>query len=155
MPASVFDVFMSQHPPVGDLVKRAEHVLWEESALHPVIKERVRLALANAIGCAYCANVRTVRDGELVLDGAERLSDADERRAEMAERLAEEVVRSGEPPDSMIAEIQHEFSRPEFTDLMFSMCWYIGTQNLGRVMHWDQACPVTPIRELVEAGEAV
>jgi hypothetical protein len=27
-------------------------------------------------------------------------------------------------------------------------------QHVGRVMHWDQACPVEPIRRLVESGEA-
>jgi alkylhydroperoxidase family enzyme len=154
MPANVFEVFMAQHPPVGELVEHADAVLWQENALHPVIKERMRIALADAIGCSYCARVRTAVDGELVLDGNDGLSVDERRKAVMAERLATEVVRrDGAPPDEIVAELQSQFSPAEFTDLMFSMSWYIGTQHLGRIMHWDQACPVPSIREMVEAGE--
>ena len=27
-------------------------------------------------------------------------------------------------------------------------------QHVGRLMHWDDSCPVAPIRALVEAGDA-
>jgi hypothetical protein len=27
-------------------------------------------------------------------------------------------------------------------------------QHVGRLMHWDDSCPVAPIRKMVEAGDA-
>ena len=59
MPANVFNVFMSEHPPIGKLVDEANTVLWDQSALDPVVKERMRIALAESIGCSYCARFRT------------------------------------------------------------------------------------------------
>ena len=49
MPANAFDLFMGQHPPVGELVAHANDVLWDRSALDPVVKERMRIALAEEI----------------------------------------------------------------------------------------------------------
>lgn len=151
MPANAFDLFMSRHAPVGRLVEHANAVLWEETALDPVVKERMRIALAEAIGCSYCARFRTEASGELVLDG--ELSGEDARKAELAERFAVAVV-SGNADDEMTLAAQEELSPAEFSDLVFSMGWFIGMQHVGRLMHWDQSCPVAPIRRLVEAGEA-
>jgi hypothetical protein len=151
MPANAFDVFMAQHPPVGRVVEHTNTVLWEDSALNPAVKERMRIALAEAIGCSYCARFRTDWAGEKVL-GAE-LSEDDARKAALAERFGTAVV-GGQATDELTVEMQGEFSEAEFTDLVFSMGWFIGMQHVGRLMHWDNACPVAPIRQLVEAGEA-
>lgn len=155
MPANVFNVFMSEHPPIGELVDQANTVLWDRSALDPVIKERMRIALAEAIGCSYCARFRTDDGGEPILGRDAELSAKDRERAELAEVFARAVVeRSGEPPDELTALVQNHFSAAEFTDLVFSIGWFIGMQHVGRLMHWDESCPVAPIREKVEAGEA-
>jgi hypothetical protein len=151
MPANAFELFMAGHPPVRRLVDQANSVLWDESALSPVVKERMRIALAEAIGCSYCVRFRTDMSGELVLEAA--VSDADARKGELAERFAAAVAGDGADDDLTVA-MQEEFSPAEFTDLVFSMGWFIGMQHVGRLMHWDDACPVAPIRKLVEAGEA-
>ena len=153
MPANVFDVFMSEHPPIGALVATANTVLWDESALHPAVKERMRIRLAEAIGCSYCARFRTDLDGTPILESGESLSPENEEKARAAERYAV-ACYGGSAPDELTAETQEIFTPAEFTDLVFSIGWFIGMQHVGRVMHWDNACPVAPIRKLVEAGEA-
>ena len=153
MPANAFDLFMAEHEPIGELVAHANHVLWEESALHPVVKERMRIRLAEAIGCSYCARFRTDLAGETIVAGDESLSPEDERKAAEAERFAVECY-SGSATDELAIEMQDVFTPAEFTDLVFSIGWFIGMQHVGRLMHWDNACPVAPIRTLVEAGEA-
>lgn len=151
MPANAFELFMSSHPPVGELVDRANAAMWDQSALNPIVKERVRIALAEAIGCSYCARFRTEADGGPLLEAT--LSDAEERRAELAQRYAACVV-GGSATDELTADMQDLFSEAEFADLVFSIGWFIGMQHVGRLMHWDDSCPVAPIRKLVEAGEA-
>jgi len=153
MPANVFDVFMGEHPPIGALVAEANTVLWDESALHPVVKERMRIRLAEAIGCSYCARFRTDLDGTPILEEGEALSSEDKEKAKAAERYAV-ACYSGAAIDELTEETQAIFTPAEFTDLVFSIGWFIGMQHVGRVMHWDNACPVAPIRKLVEAGEA-
>jgi len=148
---NAFELFMAGHPPVASLVGRANDVLWRESALSPVVKERMRIALAEAIGCSYCARFRTDVDGRRV--GDEPLSPADQRKGELAARFAT-AVANGTADDGLTAAMQDEFSTAEFTDLVFSVGWFIGMQHVGRLMHWDRSCPVAPIRELVEAGKA-
>jgi hypothetical protein len=153
MPANVFDLFMSSHQPVSELVGRANTVLWEESALHPEIKERMRIALAEAIGCSYCARFRTDLHGNQIVGAADSLRSEDQRKAGAAERFAV-ACYTGTATDELTVETQAVFTPAEFTDLVFSVGWFIGMQHVGRLMHWDQACPVEPIRRLVEAGEA-
>jgi hypothetical protein len=153
MPANAFDLFMDQHPPVGALVGTANSVLWDQSALSPVVKERMRIALAEELGCSYCTRFRTDLGGEPVLGGADGLGPDDERKAVLAESFARAVV-AGDPGDEATVAMQEEFTPAEFTDLVFSMGWFIGMQHVGRLMHWDDSCPVAPIRKLVEAGEA-
>jgi alkylhydroperoxidase family enzyme len=152
MPTNVFDVFMSQHPPLGDLVTHANSVLWDQTALDPVVKERMRIAAAEAIGCSYCARFRTEIDSGPVLG---QDAPPENEQAALAERFITAVVESrGEISDDLTVEMQHHFSPPEFADLVFSLGWFIGMQHVGHFMHWDNACPVAPIRILVEAGEA-
>jgi alkylhydroperoxidase family enzyme len=153
MPANVFEVFMGQHPPIGMLVEHANGVLWDDSALSPVVKERMRIALAKEIGCSYCARFRTDLDGRPILAADESSAGGDERKAELAERFGV-AVASGAATDALVVEMQQEFSDPEFADLVFSVGWFIGMQHVGRLMHWDNSCPVAPIRELVEAGKS-
>jgi alkylhydroperoxidase family enzyme len=153
MPANVFDVFMSSHQPVLDLVARANTVLWDQSALHPEIKERVRIALAEAIGCSYCARFRTDLRGEQIVGARTSLNADDQEKATAAERFAV-ACYTGSATDDLTVAAQAVFTPEEFTDLVFSVGWFIGMQHVGRVMHWDQACPVEPIRRLVESGEA-
>ena len=150
MPANVFDVFMGQHPPLSGLVDHANRVLWDESALSPFVKERMRIALAEQIGCSYCARFRTDLDGAQILGSGES---ADERKAQLAQRFGV-AVASGDATDELVVEMQEQFSEAEFSDLVFSVGWFIGMQHVGRLMHWDNSCPVAPIRELVEAGKA-
>lgn len=154
MPENVFNVFMSQHPAIAELVDRADTVLWGESALNPVVKERLRIALAETIGCSYCARFRTDDEEGRILERDVALSGADRRKAELAERFARAALSEGDPPDELTVEAQEHFSPAEFTDLVFSIGWFSGMQHVGRVMHWDDSCPVAPIREKVEAGEA-
>ena len=151
MPANVFQVFMSKHPPVGDLVRRADAVLWDQSALNPVVKERMRIAGAEAIGCAYCAQVRTEdRDGTLI----EQRGQFDRGQAELAEDFIRAVVETrGGISDELTVKMQQHFSAAEFTDLIFSLGWFVGMQHVGHIMHWDNSCPVAPIRALVESGD--
>lgn len=145
---------MAQHPPVGSLNERAATVLWDESALNPVVKERMRIALAEAIGCSYCARFRTDIDGRAILEAESTLSAEDERKAELSERFAVGCYRGG-ATDALVAEAEEALTPAELTDLVFSVGWFIGMQHVGRVMHWDESCPVAPIRRLVEAGDAV
>lgn len=153
MPANAFDLFMSQHPPLGKLVEDANGVLWDQSAITPLMKERMRLALAQEIGCSYCARFRTDLDGQPILEGAKGVSDRDLHKVALAERFGT-AVASGVATDELVMEMQQEFSPAEFADLVFSIGWFIGMQHVGRIMHWDDSCPVAPIRKLVEAGEA-
>lgn len=146
MPANAFDTFMAQHPPTGELVACANAVLWEESALNPMVKERMRIALAEAVGCSYCARFRTDVSGDL--------SERDVLKAELAEAFSRAVV-GGTADDELTVQMQEHFTPAEFADLVFSMGWFIGMQHVGRLLHWDEACPVAPIRKLVEAGDAV
>ena len=152
MPATAFDAFMSQHPPTGALVEHANTVLWAQSALDPVIKERMRIALAESIGCSYWARSRTVWDGERILPEDDADPGAAERAA-LAVRFARAVC-GGTATDELTIEVQRHFSVAEFADLVFSIGWFIGMQHVGRLMHWDNACPVAPVRALVEAGDA-
>jgi alkylhydroperoxidase family enzyme len=149
MPDNAFDLFMAQHPPVGALVEQANNVLWEQSALDPVVKERVRIALAEALGCSYCIRFRTDLDGTPIVDGSEQL----DRKGLKAEEFAR-AVAANDVTDEMTIAIQGEFTPAEFADLVFSIGWFVGMQHVGRMMHWDDSCPVAPIRALVEAGEA-
>lgn len=153
MPANAFDLFMAQHPPVGALIAHANAVLWGETALNPVVKERLRIALAEVIGCSYCARFRTDLAGQTVLEREGELSPYEQEQALIAERFAV-ACYSGTADDDLTAEVQGSFTPAEFADLVFSIGWFIGMQHVGRVMHWDEACPVEPIRRLVEAGEA-
>jgi alkylhydroperoxidase family enzyme len=149
MPDNAFDLFMAQHQPVGGLVDQANNVLWEQSALDPVVKERVRIALAEALGCSYCIRFRTDLDGTPIVDGSEQL----DRKGLKAEEFAR-AVAANDVTDEMTIAIQGEFTPAEFADLVFSIGWFVGMQHVGRMMHWDDSCPVAPIRALVEAGEA-
>jgi len=144
---------MAQHGPVGELVERANTVLWDQSALDPVVKERMRIALAEAIGCSYCARFRTDIDGRPVLEAESSVSVEDDRKAELAARFAVAAYRGG-ATDELVAEAEQVLTPAELTDLVFSVGWFIGMQHVGRLMHWDESCPVAPIRKLVEAGEA-
>lgn len=149
MPANAFDLFMGQHAPIGELVRQANNLLWDQSALEPVVKERIRIALAEEIGCSYCVRFRTDLDSGPIVDGSEQL----DRKGLMAEDFAR-AVASNAATDGMTVEMQQEFTAAEFSDLVFSIGWFIGMQHVGRLMHWDDSCPVAPIRALVETGEA-
>ena len=149
MPANAFDLFMGRHPPIGELVGQANQVLWDRSALDPVVKERMRIALAEEIGCSYCVRFRTDLDGSPIVDGNEQL----DRKGVMAERFAR-AVASNTATDALTVEMQQEFTPAEFSDLVFSIGWFIGMQHVGRLMHWDDACPVAPIRAAVGTGDA-
>jgi alkylhydroperoxidase family enzyme len=153
MPANVFEVFMSEHPPVGDLVTHANSVLWDQTALDPLIKERMRIAAAQAIGCSYCARFRTATDAGFIMDQRDQL--VDDSRAVLAENFITAVVQTrGGIDDELTVEMQKHFTPHEFADLVFSLGWFIGMQHVGHMMHWDNSCPVAPIRRLVEAGDA-
>lgn len=153
MAANAFDLFMAQHEPLGDLVAHANKVLWDESALDPVVKEQMRISLAEAIGCSYCARFRTDVAGERILDGEPEISPTERQKAAVAARFAVACYQ-GTATDELTAQTQTVFTSSEFSDLVFSIGWFIGMQHVGRLMHWDNACPVEPIRRLVEAGEA-
>lgn len=156
MPANVFELFMGQHQPLEEVIANVNDVLWNRTALNPVIKERVRIVLAEAIGCSYCQRVR-IEDssGNRFIDGDSGLSDSERQQAEVAVAFATEIVTtSGGVDDAVTMRAQESFSPAEFSDLVFAISWFIGTQHIGRCMHWDNACPVAPIRSMVEAGEA-
>ena len=152
MADSAFLVFMNEHPPIGELVVQAQRVLWRDSALAPSVKEEMRIAGAEAVGCSYCTRFRTERSDGLILD--EALSAEDQVKAEVAKRFVTALARGAES-DELTLEAQALLTEPEFTDLVFSAGWFIGMQHVGRLMHWDNSCPVAPIRELVESGQAV
>ena len=149
MPANAFDLFMGEHPPVGELVGQANRVLWDQSALDPVVKERMRIALAEEIGCSYCFRFRTDLGEGPILGGDEAL----DRKGVLAEQFARAVATDA-ATDELTVEMQGEFTAAEFSDLVFSIGWFIGMQHVGRLMHWDDSCPVAPIRALVETGDA-
>lgn len=152
MPANVFQVFMASHQPIAELVADADEVLWERSALPVRLKEQLRIAAAEAVGCSYCARFRT--DGQAGLPIADEELSSDERvKSELANRFVTALVQ-GEESDELVGEAQEMFSEAEFTDLVFTCGWFIGMQHVGRLMHWDNACPVAPIRKMVEAGAA-
>ena len=149
MPANAFDLFMGEHPPIGELVGHANTVLWDKSVLDPVVKERMRIALAEEIGCSYCFRFRTDLGSGPIADGSEPL----DRKAALAEGFAR-AVATDTATDALTVEMQEAFTTAEFTDLVFSIGWFIGMQHVGRLMHWDDSCPVAPIRALVETGDA-
>jgi hypothetical protein len=151
MTENVFQVFMSKHPPIGGLVDQAEEVLWRRSALAPAVKEELRIAAAEAVGCSYCTRFRTEGDDGRVLD--ETLSDEDREKAELAKRFVTALAH-GEESDELTLAAEEQLTEAEFTDLVFSSGWFIGMQHIGRLMHWDNACPVAPIRAMVESGQA-
>jgi hypothetical protein len=113
----------------------------------------MRIALAEAIGCSYCARFRTDLHGEQIVGPGTSLTAHEQRQAAAAERFAV-ACYTASATDELTVETQAVFTPAEFTDLVFSVGWFIGMQHVGRVMHWDNACPVEPIRKLVEAGEA-
>lgn len=149
--ANVFQVFMGKHEPIGALVDHADEVLWRRSALAPAVKEELRIAAAEAVGCSYCTRYRTEGDGKRILD--EELSPEDREKAALAKRFVTALAR-GEESDELTIEAEQLLTEAEFTDLVFSSGWFIGMQHVGRLMHWDNACPVAPIREMVESGQA-
>jgi alkylhydroperoxidase family enzyme len=151
MPANAFDLFMAQHGPAAEAVVAANSALWERSALDAVIKERVRIALAEEIGCSYCVRFRTDMDGRPILDAD--AAAGDEGKSQRREAFAR-AIASNTVTDELTVEIQEELTPAEFADFVFSVGWFIGMQHVGRMMHWDDACPVAPIRALVESGEA-
>ncbi len=151
MAENVFNVFMDKHPPVGDLINEINTVLWDRSALAPAVKEELRIAAAEAIGCAYCTRFRVPGEDGLIID--EELDAENRAKAEMAKRFVTALI-NGEESDELTLEAQELFTEPEFTDLVFSSGWFAGSQLIGRLMHWDNACPVAPIREMVESGQA-
>lgn len=155
MADNVFDAFMSQHAPLADFVAHANRVLWDESALDLVVKERMRVAAAEAIGCSYCARFRYLGDDDVpVLDGESELGAHQRSQSEAAVRFAEAIVAGrGGIDDQLTIHTQTHFTTSEFADLVMSIGWFVGMQHVGRVMHWDDACPVAPIRAAVEAGE--
>lgn len=150
MPANAFDLFMNEHRPAGEAVAAASRALWSQTAIDPVIKERVRIALAEEIGCSYCVRFRTDIDGKPIL---ERSADKEEEKAQRLEAFARSVA-SKTVTDEETVGVQEVLTPGEFSDLVFSIGWFIGMQHVGRLMHWDDACPVAPIRALVESGEA-
>jgi alkylhydroperoxidase family enzyme len=153
MPENVFEVFMAQHPPLLDAVHAANGALWDASCLDPVLKERMRIAGAEAIGCSYCARFRTETNGRPILAGEDSSDEADQEGIRLAEEFIVAAVERRDL-DGLIVQLQEHFSPAEFADLVFSVGWFIGMQHVGRFMHWDNACPVAPIRELVEQGVA-
>lgn len=78
------------------------------------------------------------------------------RQLEQARRAADYAVATAraDADDELTVETQRHFSEAEFFDPVFSIGSFIGMQHVGRAMHWDESCPVAPIRELVERGEA-
>ena len=115
-------------------------VLWDQSALDPVVKERMRIALAEAIGCSYCVRFRTDLDGSRS-STAERAA-ADRGRAarpSWRSRVRSRVFGRGDRrADRRDAGRVHA---AEFADLVFSIGWFIGMQHVGRLMHWDDVVP--------------
>ncbi|MBD3924246.1 hypothetical protein IEZ26_06405 [Nocardioides cavernae] len=154
MAENVFDAFMRQHPPLADFVQHANRVLWDESALHVVVKERMRIAAAEAIGCSYCARFRYSTEEGAVLEGESHLSSHQRDQVAAAIAYVEAVVAErGGVDDELTVRTQEAFTAAEFADLVLSIGWFVGMQHVGRAMHWDNACPVAPIRQAVEAGQ--
>lgn len=48
-----FETFMGRHRPLGRLIDEIDETIWEKSSLSPVIKERARIATAEALSCSY------------------------------------------------------------------------------------------------------
>ena len=71
----------------------------------------------------------------------------------MVERYTRELVTNrGAVDDELTLEMQQIFTKAEFSDLLFTICYHIGMQYVGRAMHWDDACPVPWLREVVETA---
>ena len=69
----------------------------------------------------------------------------------MVERYTRELVaKQGAVDDELTLEMQQVFDKAEFADLLFTICYHIGMQYVGRAMHWDEACPVPWLRDAVE-----
>ncbi len=48
-----FETLMGQHGPLGDLIGEIDELIWEKSAVSPVLKERARIVSAESLGCDY------------------------------------------------------------------------------------------------------
>lgn len=71
----------------------------------------------------------------------------------MVERYTRELVATrGAVDDELTLEMQQIFTKAEFSDLLFTICYHIGMQYVGRAMHWDEACPVPWLQESVETA---
>ena len=48
-----FETFMAQHEPLSELISHIDEAFWEQSAIRPALKERLRIASAEALACSY------------------------------------------------------------------------------------------------------
>ena len=63
------------------------------------------------------------------------------------------VANQGAVDDDLTLEMQRVFTKAEFADLLFTICYHIGMQYVGRAMHWDDACPVPWLREAAHTSD--
>ena len=61
------------------------------------------------------------------------------------------MAQQGAVDDDLTLEMQQAFDKAEFADLLFTICYHIGMQYVGRAMHWDDACPVPWLRDALPA----
>ena len=100
MPENVFNVFMSEHPPIAGLVDHADKVLWGESALNPVVKERLQDRPRRDDRVLLLRPLPHRRRAGPILERDAALSEADRRKAELAEEFARAALGDGGPPTS-------------------------------------------------------
>lgn len=150
-----FELFMQQHAPAFEMANAVDDALWSRAALNPTLKERLRITSAETIGCNTCATYRTALSGRLLVDEEEDLSPQDKKRLEVITRFVREVCENrASVSDALLDDVVKEFSPPEMADLIFSMGWFIGMQYVGKLMRWDDACPVPKVREAIEDARA-
>ena len=104
-------------------------MLGPSSTLPTELKEEARRALAQNVGCAFCATV-----------GGKPLSVAPDARTALAVALANQIAKDyTQVDDGMFEALREEFSDTEIAELLMWLCFKFGSNLFGALIKLDPA----------------
>jgi alkylhydroperoxidase family enzyme len=130
-PDDPFYSILGQRPEILEAWQRLDHVLIGDpsSTLPVMLKEEVRRALAQGVGCAFCASVGGGPQ-EVHPDAKETLAIA----------FAEQVIATaGDIDDAVFAVLREEFDDRQIVELCAWICFKFGANVLGSLMRLQPA----------------
>lgn len=148
VPGNIFQQMMGHRPEIVEKWFALDESMRFAGLLSPTLKEEVRRALADGIGCRFCASL-----------GAPD-PDSHDRRTALAVAFAQTVFDSFHDlhglDDEVFAVLREEFSEPEIVELSIWTLFMIAGQAFGALM---QVRPSTEAeqaeyRDWRAAGEA-